>query len=113
MFSVAKRFSNYNRITLTLFSRRIFFVANRSFSNTNTVYNEEYKELKQKDDIIQKDVISSALHAFAARTQLHFSDQKILLQAVTHESFTDTDLLSNKRFRKLGILIFRNLNISL
>ena len=85
----------------------------------DTAWNEfnsiriQYKELKQKDDIIQKDVISSALHAFAARTQLHFSDQKILLQAVTHESFTDTDLPSNKRFRKLGILIFRNLNISL
>ncbi|CAG8788837.1 11618_t:CDS:2, partial [Acaulospora morrowiae] len=42
------------------------------------------------------------LHALAARLNLHFSDPKLLLQAVTHRTFTDTELPSNEGYRVLG-----------
>ncbi|CAI2167113.1 8062_t:CDS:2 [Funneliformis geosporum] len=103
MFSVVKRFSIFNRNTLSLFSQRVSFVGIRSFSDDSTIYNEELvqkEEITQKDK--QKDVITPALYAFAARMHLDFSDPKILLQIVTHESFTDTNLPSNKSFKDLG-----------
>ncbi|RGB34736.1 ribonuclease III domain-containing protein [Rhizophagus diaphanus] len=96
LFSLVKNFSIINRNILL---RHNCFVTIRSFSNTNTFYNEEKNKITHKD---QKDVISPALYAFAARMHLNFSDPKILLQAVTHKSFSDTNLSPNKRFKELG-----------
>src|SRR5579862_7828499 len=105
MFSLVKSYSIFNRNILPLLLQHNCFVAIRPFSNTNTFYDEKKTKIKQKD---QKDVISPALYAFAARMRLNFSDPKILLQAVTHKSFTDTDLPPNKRFKELGTFTFRN-----
>ncbi|GES75508.1 ribonuclease III [Rhizophagus clarus] len=98
MFSLVKN-SIINRNILPLLLRRSCFVTIRSFSNTNTLYIEEKNKIIHED---KKDVISPALYAFAARMRLDFSDPKILLQAVTHKSFTNTNLPPNKRFKELG-----------
>jgi hypothetical protein len=106
MFSLVKSFSIFNKNILPLLlSRHTCFVAIRSFSNTNVFHDGGSKE---KIKIAQKDVISPALYSFAARMQLDFSDPKILLQVVTHKSFTDTNLSSNKYFKELGMFVFRN-----
>ncbi|RIA94997.1 ribonuclease III domain-containing protein [Glomus cerebriforme] len=99
MFSLVKSYSIFNRNISLLILRHTCFVAIRPFSNSNTFYN---KKLEEQNKIVRKDVISPALNAFAARMRLNFSDPKILLQAVTHKSFTDTNLPSNKRFKELG-----------
>ncbi|CAG8559233.1 15499_t:CDS:2 [Funneliformis caledonium] len=102
MFSMVKRFSIFNRNTLSLFSQRIYFDRTRSLSDVSTMYNEELEQKEITQNNNQKDVITPALYAFAARMHLDFSDPKILLQAVTHKSFTDTNLPSNKSFKELG-----------
>jgi hypothetical protein len=102
MFSLVKNYSIINRNILLRHAR---FVTIRSFSNANTFYIERQNKITHKD---KKDVISPALYAFAARMHLDFSDPKILLQAVTHKSFTDTNLPPNKRFKELGTFSFRN-----
>lgn len=85
------------------------FVTIRSFSNTNTFNIEEKNKITHKD---QKDVISPSLYAFAARMHLDFSDPKILLQAVTHKSFSDTNLSPNQRFKELGTFSFRTYQLA-
>src|SRR4051794_29678753 len=88
-FSLVKSFSIFNKNTLPLLlPRQTCFIAIRSFSNTNA-FND--KEREEKNKIAQKDVISPTLYAFAARMHLNFSDPKILLQVVTHKSFTDSN----------------------
>ena len=49
-----------------------------------------------------RDSISAGMHALGARLNLKFSDQKILLQALTDKTYANTDLPSNEGFQVLG-----------
>ncbi|KAG9286694.1 hypothetical protein G9A89_012244 [Geosiphon pyriformis] len=54
-----------------------------------------------------KDVIPPSLSAFGARLGLRFSDPNTLLQVVIDESYQDTDLPSNKKFKIIGEKVCR------
>ncbi|CAG8499325.1 1120_t:CDS:10 [Paraglomus brasilianum] len=75
----------------------------RSFHNSSPRYVIKPKfKIPISPDPPVRDSIPAGMHALGARLNLKFSNQKILLQALTDRTYVDTDLPSNEGFQVLG-----------
>ncbi|CAG8632252.1 7441_t:CDS:2, partial [Dentiscutata heterogama] len=95
-----------NNLLITKISIAFWPHFSRKNSSLSTIDTEDTINTKDTEDTKDtkdtKEKIPSTLYSLAARLNLNFTTQNLLLQAVTHRNFYENDLLTNEGLQVLG-----------